>query len=563
MDRSPLEIDSASPDTDSKCSSTKSLASDPLAGPLGAQPFSPIFTVAARMPLLALGVFSMAALGCAQSGVWTDSRDADDASTAISAVEAADRAASMERSARRVDRRGTEAANVLAQEDSASASSASSSSEGFVDALAATYAADMAALAEMQRARRSAAEDVIASQSIQTPENRGIPTVHATPLASAPAPVAAFAAPPKDGFDGSSQPVKPLVRTTPVSVVQRNPPTVPGAATGAATPAPSSAAPVVAAAPAVPATPPIAAAPVTGPAEAAAAEDQKTVAPTEAATDWTDTPFMEGGAATVLTDPTTTTVVNGALQLPPPTPPAPTTTPELAKLLAESLAKQSAESSAPLREWLAFAALAVTNPSLELPADFAVDLLPSERERVEKAHAGFAALGAALAGGAESLDRAVADRLIAALTGGPKLTIPKVALCTRVEGFGRYTPLANQKFLARANTRFIVYTELAGFTSDLADGNFVTRLATRVSIQSERDGIDVWQRSPEWTPVVDSSGVRRSEFFLCEIVPMSEYLSVGSYQLKVEVRDESTGAIATSTVPIHIVADPAMAAVTN
>ena len=154
MDRSPLEIDSASPDTDSKCSSTKSLASDPLAGPLGAQPFSPIFTVAARMPLLALGVFSMAALGCAQSGVWTDSRDADDASTAISAVEAADRAASMERSARRVDRRGTEAANVLAQEDSASASSASSSSEGFVDALAATYAADMAALAEMQRAWR-------------------------------------------------------------------------------------------------------------------------------------------------------------------------------------------------------------------------------------------------------------------------------------------------------------------------------------------------------------------------------------------------------------------------
>ena len=563
MDRSPLEIDSASPDTDSKCSSTKSLASDSLAGPLGAQPFSPIFTVAARMPLLALGVFSMAALGCAQSGVWTDSRDADDASTAISAVEAADRAAPRERSARRVDRRGTEAANVLAQEDAAPAAPAASSSEGFVDALAATYAADMAALAEMQRARRSAAEDVIASQSIQTPENRGIPTVHATPLASAPAPVAAFAAPPKDGFDGSSQPVKPLVRTTPVAVVQRNPPTVPGAVTGAATPAPSSAAPVVAAAPAVPATPPIAAAPVTGPAEPAAAEDQATVAPAEAATDRTETPVMEGGAATVLTDPTTTTVVNGALQLPPPTPPAPTTAPELAKLLAESLAKQSAESSAPLREWLAFAALAVTNPSLELPADFAVDLLPSERERVEKAHAGFAALGAALAGGAESLDRAVADRLIAALTGGPKLTIPKVALCTRVEGFGRYTPLANQKFLARANTRFIVYTELAGFTSDLADGNFVTRLATRVSIQSERDGIDVWQRSPEWTPVVDSSGVRRSEFFLCEIVPMSEYLSVGSYQLKVEVRDESTGAIATSTVPIHIVADPAMAAVTN
>jgi hypothetical protein len=35
---------------------------------------------------------------------------------------------------------------------------------------------------------------------------------------------------------------------------------------------------------------------------------------------------------------------------------------------------------------------------------------------------------------------------------------------------------------------------------------------------------------------------------------------VGSYRLKIEVRDEATGAIAVSTLPIQIVADPAMAA---
>ena len=106
-----------------------------------------------------------------------------------------------------------------------------------------------------------------------------------------------------------------------------------------------------------------------------------------------------------------------------------------------------------------------------------------------------------------------------------------------------------------------MYTELDGFNSDYTDGNFVTRLATRVSIESERDNIEVWQRSPEWTAVVDTSDVRRDEFFLCEIIPISEYLSVGSYRLKIEVRDEATGAVAVSTVPIHVVADPAMAAV--
>ena len=125
----------------------------------------------------------------------------------------------------------------------------------------------------------------------------------------------------------------------------------------------------------------------------------------------------------------------------------------------------------------------------------------------------------------------------------------------RVEG-----PALATRAGSRANTRFIVYTELDGFNSDYTDGNFVTRLATRVSIESERDNIEVWQRSPEWTAVVDNSDVRREEFFLCEIIPVSEYLSVGSYRLKVEVRDEATGTVAVSTVPIQIVADPAMAA---
>ena len=107
----------------------------------------------------------------------------------------------------------------------------------------------------------------------------------------------------------------------------------------------------------------------------------------------------------------------------------------------------------------------------------------------------------------------------------------------------------------------ILYSELQGFASELEGDQYVTRLATRISLESERDGIEVWARNPEWTAVVDASPVRRSEFFVGEIIPISEHLTVGSYLLRVAIRDESTGRVATTSMPIQIVADAAMAAV--
>jgi hypothetical protein len=262
--------------------------------------------------------------------------------------------------------------------------------------------------------------------------------------------------------------------------------------------------------------------------------------------------------------PTTVTQANASLELPPAVAPIPTEPVELAKLLGETLVRKSGESAHPMREWVSFAALAITDPELALPKDFGADLLPAERERIEKAHAAFAAIGRALAesgAGSESIDASDVESLVAALTGGPKLEIPKVEFCTKVESFGQYAPLGNSRFLARSNARFILYTELAGFTSALEDGEFVTRLATRVSIESERDGIEVWARTPAWTAVVDRSPTRRDDFFVGEIVPVSEYLSVGGYRLKIEVRDEASGKVATAYHPLQVVADPSMAAV--
>jgi hypothetical protein len=530
--------------------------------PLGTQPFSPVFAVTARTPLLLLGAFSVAAMGCSFSST---NRETDGAVSTM-APESASQRPGTEVAERRTLRPSDDFIDSTAGSQQAPLDA--NASEGLVDALAASYAADMATLAEMQRTQRAAAAGVTT-----TPPGGTNTPVRATPIA----PVsAAFAGETPTSNPPTETAPKTLVRTPTVTPTNKPKPATEPASEPATEPVtepphapaadPNGGSAEPAATEAGHDAPEAANTAETTPDNAAGSTSEPTPANTlvEPKSDTKSAPTTDP-----TTDPTTAAATpaspemvraNGALELPPPPAPVPTTPGELAKALAESLAKVGEESSQPMREWLAFAAIAVANPDIKLPENFGADLLPSERERITKAHAAFAKVGSALRDGQSVVDRGITESLIAALTGGPKLAIPKVDLCTRVDGFGRYTPLTNHKFLARANSRFIVYSELDGFSSEYTDGNFVTRLATRVSIESERDNIEVWQRSPEWTAVVDTSDVRRDEFFLCEIIPISEYLSVGSYRLKIEVRDEATGAIAVSTLPIQIVADPAMAA---
>lgn len=250
---------------------------------------------------------------------------------------------------------------------------------------------------------------------------------------------------------------------------------------------------------------------------------------------------------------------NSSLELPAPEVVIPTDATELSRLLAASLMQAASTSTTPMKQWIAYAALAVTNPAMTLPADFGADLLPAERERVVKAHGAFVKLGQSLQSPTIEFDVLTQQALVAALSGGPRLSVPTVELCTRVDSFGRFNAIANRKFLAGTTPKFIVYSEVAGFTSALEESRFVTRLATRIVIETERDNVEVWRRSPEWTGSLDSSDVRRNEFFLGEIVQLSQHLTVGGYRLKVEVRDESTGAISSTAVSFQVVADPAMA----
>ena len=235
-------------------------------------------------------------------------------------------------------------------------------------------------------------------------------------------------------------------------------------------------------------------------------------------------------------------------------------TSELSQLLANAFAANSEGTMDPMRVWFIYASLAVSNPDIKLPEGWSNDLVPAERDRVLAAHAGFAALGKSFRDGATNVDSATRQALVAALTGEPALTIPRVDLCSKVVGYGDYSPIGRRNFLQGSNNRVIVYSELDGFRSNLENGKWTTRLATRVSIVASNGNNSAWCRTPEWTEVVDTADNRRNEFFLGEIIPINANLAMGNYFVKVEVKDLATGATTSSIVPFKVLDKQAFAA---
>jgi len=236
------------------------------------------------------------------------------------------------------------------------------------------------------------------------------------------------------------------------------------------------------------------------------------------------------------------------------------TTTELSQLLANAFAANSEGTMDPMRVWFIYASLAVSNPDIKLPEGWSNDLVPAERDRVLAAHAGFAALGKSFRDGATNVDTSTRQALIAALTGEPALTIPRVDLCSKVVGYGDYSPIGRRNFLQGSNNRVIVYSELDGFRSNLENGKWTTRLATRVSIIASNGNSSAWSRTPEWTEVVDTADNRRNEFFLGEIIPINANLAMGNYFVRVEVKDLTTGATTSSIVPFKVLDKQAFAA---
>lgn len=141
----------------------------------------------------------------------------------------------------------------------------------------------------------------------------------------------------------------------------------------------------------------------------------------------------------------------------------------------------------------------------------------------------------------------LADRLRAQ----SELTIPVLALCSKVVGFGVYDPLPTT-FRAGQDVPVIVYSEVANFSSRLNDREmWETRLNMGVVLYTET-GVAVWNNRSEVPP--DLSRNRRHDFFVVKRVVLPRTMAVGRYVLKVTITDTLGNRVAENSVEITMTA---------
>ncbi|MFN7315025.1 MAG: hypothetical protein ACK5ZG_06125 [Phycisphaerae bacterium] len=167
-------------------------------------------------------------------------------------------------------------------------------------------------------------------------------------------------------------------------------------------------------------------------------------------------------------------------------------------------------------------------------------------------------------------DRLLADPsnasndLIKSLRPASGLMILRTALCTRVEGFGRFDPYSTSTFVQGRTLRAIVYVELDGFAtrpardsdpvmSNVAIGDQVSvDLTQSLSLYHDADDLLAWHRPARG--VIETSRNKRRDFYLIQQIDLPPTLTVGRYNMKVTVTDRTTQAQAEAIIPIEIVA---------
>lgn len=150
-------------------------------------------------------------------------------------------------------------------------------------------------------------------------------------------------------------------------------------------------------------------------------------------------------------------------------------------------------------------------------------------------------------------------------TGTTPVRIGRSALCTKVAGFGQYTPYPTSTFTAGKPVVAIVYTEVENFASrparesDTAPGGASTadqvsvELSQSLTLFQDPGGLQAWHKPPQ--RIIETARNRRRDFYLVQRIELPRTLSIGRYNLKITVRDHTTGAEAESIIPITITAN--------
>ncbi len=142
----------------------------------------------------------------------------------------------------------------------------------------------------------------------------------------------------------------------------------------------------------------------------------------------------------------------------------------------------------------------------------------------------------------------MADRLRAQAD----LALPNAVLCTKVDGFGVYEPMAN-RFGAGKEHRAIIYCEVQNFASHMNDKKqWETKLSNEVTLYTETGMVAMSDKSKS---IVDLSRNRRHDFFIVKMVKFPATLQMGRYVLKIAVTDQQSNRVAETTIPVQIGAE--------
>lgn len=168
--------------------------------------------------------------------------------------------------------------------------------------------------------------------------------------------------------------------------------------------------------------------------------------------------------------------------------------------------------------------------------------------------------------GSPSDAAATLNLALAAIESDGRVRIAEARLCSRVLGYGQWTPLGRSSFVAGRRAPMIVYAEIEGFgTRDAtpresqrmgiahAGANRAAEMDVSLELYHASDGVLAWQRPAE--RVVDVSRRHRRDFYVLAEIELPSPLSVGGYAMKVRVTDRVSGTEDEMNIPITIVAD--------
>ena len=133
-----------------------------------------------------------------------------------------------------------------------------------------------------------------------------------------------------------------------------------------------------------------------------------------------------------------------------------------------------------------------------------------------------------------------------------ELSIPTVALCSRVDGFGVYEPIDPPRFVAHREQQVIVYCEVANFSAQLSDKKLWETKLTLEAVLYTDTGLPVWEDKGQ--AITDLSRNRRHDFFVVKKTKLPSGLTIGRYLLKISITDQQASRVAETSVPIQIVA---------